>query len=155
MRKPILDYQDEGAADLAEKFLSHPDKPTPGGELLDVEQFDFSLESLDALDRYLEAMRQRALDETERVRCVLRAGAYLGEVIRRHTPQPRQWHWVRFEDAVAVDPTIGAFGEDLGVFISLWDGGLFTFPVGKIEKYLENGPSDSTFLYGQTMVALP
>jgi hypothetical protein len=74
-------------------------------------------------------------------------------VIRRHTPKPRQWHWVRYEDAIAANPEIATFGQDIGVFISLWDGALFTFPVAKVIKFLDTGPEDSTLLYAQAMVA--
>src|SRR5687768_17650460 len=78
--------QDEALEDLAQMFLDDPQDPTPGSQLLERSRFDFSIESLGAMDEHLERMRERAMEGEDLLKFVLRAGAYVGEVVRRHTP---------------------------------------------------------------------
>ena len=106
------------------------------------------------MDEHLERMRGRALEGRDLLRFILRAGAYVGEVIRRHTPPPRQWHWLQFEDAAAIDPRLADLGKGLGTVAVLWDGtDGFTFPVGKVGKFLQNGPEDSVRFFAQVIIA--
>jgi len=151
-REPVL--QDEALADLSRMFLSDAEDPTPGVELLDASRFDFSLGSLAAMDEHLERMRARGLEGQDLLRFVLRAGAYVGEVIRRHTPPPRQWHWLDYQGAVALDPRLKSLGNGIGTAAVLWDGqDGFTFPLAKVGKYLQNGPEDSVRFFAQVIIA--
>lgn len=118
--------QDEALADLAEMFLSNPDDPTPGGESLERARFDYAIESLRAVDDHLEAMRARGgLEGEAMMKFVLRCGAYVGEVIRRHSPTGTAWHWVTYADAVRLDARLGSIGQSLDRGGALgWPGGL-------------------------------
>jgi hypothetical protein len=148
--------QDAALGDLAQMFVHCPQDPTPGGELLDTSRFDFSVASLSAMDEHLDSMRARALQGADLVKFVLRSGAYVGEVIRRHTPAPRSWHWVDYDQAVVLNPKLASFGKDLFTVAMLWDGKEgFIFPLAKVGKYLENRPEDSVKFYAQVIVAVP
>jgi len=67
----------------------------PDASRLDRGALDFSVQSLDAVDAYLLALHSRAteLDEDAFSNAVVRSGAYVGEVIRRHAE--RELHWMR------------------------------------------------------------
>ncbi|HSZ56114.1 MAG TPA: hypothetical protein VK797_10660 [Tepidisphaeraceae bacterium] len=149
-------FEDDAFVDLARMFLRFPQDPTPGNELLDASRFDLSVESLGAMDEHLERMRLRDLEGQDLLKFVLRGGAYVGEVIRRHTPMPRQWHWVDYDQAVALGPNLAGLGKGLGTIAVLWDGtDRFTFPLAKVGKYLQNGPEDSVQFYAQVIIAGP
>jgi hypothetical protein len=99
-------------------------------------------------------MRVRKLADEESSRLILRAGAYVGEVIRRHTPPPRRWHWLDYEQAAKVQPMVASLGMSIGTAAVLWDGddGV-TFPLAKVAKYLVYGQEDSVKIYAQVIVA--
>lgn len=141
-------FQDQALRELSEMFLFDRARPTPGLELLDAGAFDYSVESLRALDDYLERMRKRALSDDEMSVLVLRAGAYLGEVIRRASVG-REYHWIDHEQAVRHSKLVAGLGEkDLGIVAMLWaDESSITFPLGKVGKFLQNGREDSTYFY--------
>lgn len=50
------------------------------------------------MDEHLEVMRARGLEGEARMKLVLRCGAYVGEVIRRHSPTGATWHWQYLEN---------------------------------------------------------
>ncbi len=146
--------QDEALADLAQMFLSSPDDPTPGSELLDVTPCNFTVESLRAMDDHLEVMRRRSLEGEALMKFVLRCGAYVGEVIRRHSPTGTSWHWVTYDDAARLDQRLGSIGKSLGTAAVLWDGSEgFCFPLARVGKYLENGAEDSVSVFAQMIIA--
>lgn len=151
-RKPPV--QDQALGELSEMFFRGPDQPTPGTELLDVSKLDFSVESLRHVDDWLEAMAARSLPSPETQVVVLRCGAYVGEVIRRNATV-REYHWLDYDGAVRVDGQIKSLGgKSLGLMAVLWDGGKgFTFPLGKVGKFLENGREDSTYFYASVTIA--
>jgi hypothetical protein len=155
-RKPKL--QDQELSGLAEMFVSPEavsDDPTPGNELLDVSRLDFTVESLGPVDDYLEKMRKRNLDEgsEDYLKLVLRCGAYVGEVVRRNA-KGKVYHWLDYKGAVKVNKTVAAFGENLGSAAVLWDGddGL-TFPLAKVQKFLDNGREDSVKFFAHCFIA--
>jgi len=147
--------QDEALADLAEMFLSNPEDPTPGGELLDRARFDYAIESLRAVEDHLEGMRARGgLEGEALMKFVLRCGAYVGEVIRRHSPTGTAWHWVTYADAIRLDARLGSIGQSLGTAAVLWDGQEgFCFPLARVGKYLQNGAEDSVWVFVQAIIA--
>jgi hypothetical protein len=136
--------QDQAFSDLAQMFLSDRDDPTPGSESLNVAQCDFSLESLRVIDAHLEAMRGRHLEGQAMMKLVLRCGAYVGEVVRRHVATGTPWHWITYDDAVKLDARLASLGQSLGAAAVLWDGEhRFVFPLARVGRYLENGAEDS------------
>ncbi len=106
------------------------------------------------MDKHLEAMRARNLAGQEQKIFILRAGAYIGEVLRRHALPSIVWHWVDYEQALALEPKLGQFGKDIGTVAVLWTPPKrFTFPLAKIGKFLLNGSEDSVKFYVQVMLA--
>ena len=129
------------------------DDPTPGLELLDVSRLDYSLKSLAHLDDYLEVLRDRELTEREAAVVVMRAGAYVGEVIRRAAR--RTYHWLDYEEAIKVDRRIAEIGgKSFSLVAVLWDGGKgFVFPLAKVVKFVQNGREDSTEFFAKAIIA--
>jgi len=148
-RQPQL--QDDALNGLSGMFLSCPADPTPGAAALDVSKLDFSVASLAHVDDYLDAMRSRRLSEKDKAVVVLRCGAYVGEVIRRSSGDV---HWLDYDEAVRLDSRIATFGgQSLGLMAILWRGGQrFSFPLGKVLKFLENGREDSVELFARAML---
>jgi hypothetical protein len=145
---------DRAFEDLAQMFLSDPEDATPGGELLDSARFDFTLDSLAAMDAHLEVMRHRELQGQALVKFILRGGAYVGEVIRRQSPASKTWHWVEYDEALRLEPRLSTFGKALGTVAVLWDGKEgFCFPLAKVGKYLENGSEDSVKVFAEVILA--
>jgi len=148
--------QDAAFADLAQMFLSDPDDPTPGGESLDVARCDFSVESLRVVDGHLETMRGRRLEGPALMKLVLRCGAYVGEVVRRHAATGTPWHWITYAEAVKLDGRLASLGQGLGTAAVLWDGeGGFVFPLARVGKYLEHGAEDSVRAFALGILGRP
>jgi hypothetical protein len=148
--------QDEAFSDLAQMFLSDPDDPTPGGESLDVARCDFSVESLGVIDAHLEVLRGRRLEGPALMKLVLRCGAYVGEVVRRHAATGKPWHWITYDEAVKLDARLASLGQGLGTAAVLWDGERgFCFPLARVGKYLENGAGDSVHVFALGILGRP
>ena len=154
-RKPEL--QDQALSELGQMFASPEliaDDPTPGSEFLDASRLDFTVESLGFVDDYLEQMRQRQLVESSEEYCkvVLRCGAYVGEVIRRNA-KGKTYHWLDYKGAVKINKRIADFGESLGGAAVLWDSATgLTFPIAKVQKFLDNGREDSVQFFAKVVI---
>ena len=64
-------------------------------------ELNFSYDSLKIVDQYLLEVRKTDLDKLSNeqfARIVVRAGAYVGETIKRND-KSKQWNWVNFENA--------------------------------------------------------
>jgi len=148
--------QDQAFSDLAQMFLSDPDDPTPGSESLNVAQCDLSVDSLRVIDAHLEAMRGRRLEGQTMMKFVLRCGAYVGEVVRRHAATGKPWHWITYDDAVKLDARLASLGQSLGTAAVLWDGERgFCFPLARVGKYLESGAEDSVRVFALGLLGRP
>jgi hypothetical protein len=146
--------QDQAFADLAQMFLSNPEDPTPGGESLDVARCDFSVESLRVIDAHLETLRGGRVQAPAMMKLVLRCGAYVGEVVRRHARTAKPWHWITYDEAVKLDSRLGSLGQGLGTAAVLWDGEQgFFLPLARVGKYLENGAEDSVRVFALGILA--
>jgi hypothetical protein len=147
-------FEDLALSDLAEMFKADPEDPTPFGDLLDSSRLDYSVASLALVDKHLDVVRQRDPQGEALVKFILRCGAYAGEVIRRNTPPPKEWHWVGYKTAARLSPQIAELGEGLGAAAILWDtADEFCFPLAKVGKYLENGPEDSLEFFAKVIIA--
>jgi hypothetical protein len=148
------EHSDQAVADIAELFVGSSPEPTPWEGLLRRDLLDFSLESLDHVNTYLDSVRVQPTMEDVWNRICLRAGAYLGEVIRRNG-LPDDWHWLDYQNARKIDQkSFDQFGHCISTAFVLRQGGeSFCFPLGKIHKYLENGPEDNTRFFAEVMIA--
>lgn len=155
-RKPEL--QDEALSELGQMFASPEvvaDDPTPGTELLYPARLDFTVESLGFVDDYLEQMRARGLEEggDDYCKLVLRCGAYIGEVIRRNAKN-KAYHWLDYKGGLLINKSIANFGESLGGAAILWDSATgLSFPLAKVQKFLDNGREDSVQFFAKAILA--
>jgi hypothetical protein len=146
--------EDGPLGELAEMFFDFDQEPTPGRELLDPAKLDFSLISLGHVDDYLDKVRTRELSDRDRGLVVLRAGAYVGEVIRRQS-ESRTYHWLGREEAIRVRPSIATMaGPVIGTMAVLWAEDKVVFPLAKVSKFLENGRDDSVQFFAATTARL-
>ncbi len=65
-KAPVLagpKVQDQALLEISQMFLHCPADPTPGSELIDPAQFNFTVGSLRVMDEYLEQVRSRTGNE--------------------------------------------------------------------------------------------
>ncbi len=150
---PDIENKDEAMSDLSVMFHSFPEQPTYRSNLLDPSRLDYSTESLALVDDYLDAIRADSELDTDYNRTVLRAGAYVGEVLRR-LAEPRTWRWLDFEVAQALDPEGWArYEKSISSCTILYRGERsYCFPLGKVAKFLENGREDSVKFFVEVML---
>jgi len=148
------DNEDQALGELATMFFADDAEPTPGRELLDPSKLDFSLLSLGHVDDYLETVRARSLSDRDRHVVVLRAGAYVGEVIRRHA-ESRSYHWLSRDAAIRLRPSIAEMpGPPVGTMAVLRAGNKLAFPLAKVAGFLENGREDSVQIFAAATARL-
>ncbi len=137
--------------DLSVMFYDAPQDPTPDVQILSKEKLDFTIESLSHVEEYLDHVRKHSYKGRQATSLILRSGAYVGEVIRRHAKSKR-WHWLAYAEAIKLSPDIAKLGKDLYTSAILWDSkDEFSFPLGKVMKYLQNGEEDSVKFYAQVV----
>ncbi len=140
-RKPK--YQDLAFEDLSNMLLDEKESPTYKCEIIDPSVMDFSLESLKHLDQYIDEIRSDEISEEDLTRLVLRAGAYLGEVMRKNSEL--EFHWLDFNAARKISTLVEELGMQLGTAAVLWSTpDNICFPLAKILKFIENGVEDNT-----------
>src|SRR5262245_2566246 len=86
-------YSDKDFASLAQLIARPQEGGTWRADLIRPQRMDYALDSLKHLDEYLAVLHREPPPEREYIQVVLRAGAYLGEVVRRLRPE---WHWVLY-----------------------------------------------------------
>ncbi len=148
-------YADREFSDLSIMLYRDRENATWQRELLDEKKLDLSLESLRHIDAYLEALHGKPpQDEDETVRLVLRCGAYVGEVIRKNSPD--EMHWVPFKEANRNSAFAKGLGYSLGTAGILWkDHENMCFPLAKVCKFLENGSEDSVYFFARMILENP
>jgi hypothetical protein len=145
--------QNQALLELSQLFFADSEKPTFGRELLDPSRLDFSIDSLKHVDEYLESIRAAKGIDANWNTVVLRAGAYVGEVIRRNSAHT-QWRWLDYDTARSLNPkSFDELGKNIGTAAVLYNGSGFTFPLGKVAKRLKNGSEDSVFLYAEVILS--
>ncbi len=128
---------------------------------LDRSRLDFSMQSLAAIDDWLQAIHTVNMIEAGEGRAggsftrdgrgdnsVVFAGLYLGEVVRRNAEQA--WVWQAFEDFAAANPVHGAaLGSDPGLdtYVLVSGQGVAT-PINAALKRVLFGPIDSVAYIG-------
>ena len=117
--------------------------------LLSRAQLDYSLNSLDEVDRYLGNLVARKVDlaDQEYENTVLWGGAYAGEVIRRNAQL--EYHWTPYEDFMATHENLRKvlpFGFTTRTLLCCVDGAM-TMPINKVARFLDEGPENSLRYY--------
>lgn len=121
----------------------------PFSEALEREALDYSLESLHAIDRYLDHLHAHAdeLEDQPYTNAVLAAGCYVGEVLRRRTGD--RYEWVNYADYFPHQPGLSHIPEGPGTAAVLVspDGRSMRMPLNKVARYIADGPEDSTHFF--------
>ena len=121
----------------------------PLEEAIPRDQLDFSLDSLQLLDTYLEQVvpLYETLPNQQVINLALAAGVYLGEVIRRNAR--RRYTWLNYAQYFDAHPdSKGVFPYCPGTTALLAsDAGAMTLPINKILRFLDEGPENTTHSY--------
>ena len=127
------------------------DNPVRDHDFFEDKNMDFSLESLEVLEEYLESLRTKLPVNEELVKITLRAGSYIGEVIRRNSSI--KYNWLEFEEAEKLNTQIKDIGFGLGTAAILWsEPDNFVFPLAKVMKRLENGAEDNVHFFAKVAI---
>jgi hypothetical protein len=122
-------------------------------EKLERGRLDYSLESLHAVDEYLDYVHQHQeeLDEGSWKRTVMRGGAYIGEVVRRNGASPRTW--MDYNDYMPLNPELKKMIPDRSAATAAFlvyeqnPKGMW-MPLNKVARYIEEGPENNTHYSG-------
>jgi hypothetical protein len=123
-----------------EKEVAFPDA-------LNRERLDGSLKSLHEVDRYLEHLHENSasISPEEWHITLLRAGAYVGEVIRQKAPDG-EFDWVDYNDYMADNPDLRKMIPERNsatcAFLVRRGGGM-SMPLNKIARFIDEGPDNS------------
>jgi hypothetical protein len=135
-------------ADFADGELAFADR-------LEISLLDYSIDSLRAVDSYLEFVRE-GRDEIENqtyTNTVLAAGCYLGEVVRRNAEI--RWAWQNFDDYIVKHPHMTELipeGLPTAAILVGDSRDRMTMPLNKIARFIEEGPENSTHFYALGML---
>jgi hypothetical protein len=148
-------YVDQEFSDLSILFCQDPENQTYKRELLEPQKLDFSLGSLKHVDTYLEAVHSAPPEQQDEVvRVVLRCGAYVGEVIRKNSPQ--ELHWVAYKEAARYSAFAKGLEHSVATTGILWrNPENVCFPLAKICKFIENGCEDSVYSFARVILEHP
>jgi hypothetical protein len=148
-------YIDHEFSDLSIMLCQDSESPTYRRQLLDPSRLDFSIGSLQHIDPYLDALHaEPPQHEDDLMRVVLRCGAYVGEVIRRNSPN--EMHWVAFKEAAKHSAFAKGLGHSPATTGILWrDPENMCFPLAKICKFIENGREDSVYSFARVILEHP
>ena len=115
---------------------------TPFPKLIDPTKLNFSIESLNEVDNYLNKVRKNNIT-SEKIRIIVRCGTYLGEVIRK--AEPKKFNWISYSEALKVAPSFIQLQEKsiTNAFILYDSTKTLSFPLGKPYKFLQDGRGDS------------
>jgi hypothetical protein len=112
---------------------------------------DGTVESLHLVDKYLTYLHKnrKKISEDEWHITVLRAGAYLGEVIR-HAAQPGSFSWVDYNDYMPkhpeLQPLIPERTSGTCAFL-VGHSGAMSMPLNKIARYIAEGSEHSVHFF--------
>ena len=125
------------------------DVPFPA--VLNRQKLDGSVESLHEVDRYLAHLHQHKSelqDDDWRV-TLLRAGAYLGEVIRHAAPEG-EFRWVDYDEYMSLHPELQEMIPERTVatcaFLVRRSGAMST-PLNRIARAIDEGPVDNVHFF--------
>lgn len=105
----------------------------------------YSKTNIHLLEEILYKIKKLSYKEKEE-QLILRAGAYVGEVIRKSSKN--NYFWVKYSEVSKVNLELIEFGENLLTYYILYsDKKGLLFPMAKVKKFLDNGKKDSLEFY--------
>ena len=121
----------------------------PFPKRLKPDKLDYSLDSLYALDKYLDHLHAHAdeIEDQQYTNVVLAAGCYVGEVMRRLTG--RKYRWVNYADYFPHQPDLTHIpeGPNTAAVLVTKDGQGMRMPLNKVARYIGEGPENSTHYF--------
>jgi hypothetical protein len=148
-KKPKLN--NEANQDLSVMLFENPNDPIRDHQFFTDKSMDFTIESLKVLDDYLESLRSDLPENEELVKITLRAGSYIGEVVRKNSNI--RYNWLDYKEAEKLNSQIGSLGFGLGTAAILWsEPDNFIFPLAKVLKRLENGSEDNVQFFAKVAI---
>ena len=148
-KKPPLN--NEANKDLSVMLFDNPNDPVRDHEFFKTKSMNFSIESLEILEQYLESLRTNLPEDEELVKITLRAGSYIGEVIRKNSSI--KYNWLEFEEAAKLSTQIRQMEFGLGTAAILWaEPDNFIFPLAKVLKRLDNGQEDNVQFFAKVAI---
>jgi hypothetical protein len=120
-------------------------------ELLNRDRLDGSVGSLHEVDRYLNSLHtiRQKLSDMDWGITVLRAGAYIGEVIRHSTP-PGEFRWVDYNDYMPRHPELQPVIPERTVATCAFlvhRSGAMSMPLNKVLRFITEGPENSVHYF--------
>jgi hypothetical protein len=120
-------------------------------EALNRQKLDGSVESLHEVDRYLTYLHknQNGIRDEEWRITLLRAGAYLGEVIRHAGPEG-EFRWVDYNDYMTSNPDLRTMIPDRTAATCAFlvrRTGAMSMPLNKIARFIEEGPENNVHFF--------
>lgn len=128
---------------LAATFVSNASSGVIAlGEQLDRSKLDYSVESLQAVDGYLQRLHdadESAFSDEQYGNAVLWAAAYFGEVIRRNAKS--KFGWMTYEEFAAALPAISKNvpPEETSKWVLCERSGPVFTPIGKVMRRVTRG----------------
>jgi hypothetical protein len=118
---------------------------------LNRDNLDGSVQSLHEVDRYLAYLHENrnSIPGDEWPITVLRAGAYLGEVIRHAAPQG-EFRWVDYDEYIPAHPDLREIIPQRTVATCAFlvrSSGAMSMPVNKIARFIDEGPENSVHFF--------
>lgn len=110
--------------------------------LLNSSRLDYSVDSLEFINEYLDKIRLDSIDSELLNKIYLRCGSYVGEVILENT-QNKESDWIYYENACKINPSLEQYGKSLATYALLYYNKSFYFPINKVIKYINNGREDN------------
>ena len=159
----VMENQNDAFNEFAIQLVQDEKNPTFNREFLKPKQLDYSLESLNFINKFLidaDKKELHLMPYEDIVRLALRTGAYVGETVRKNDKNI-EWNWVEYDEAIKLHPEISQYQEkSLGTRFLLIGTNKkdsivhFSFPINKVLKNLENGDEDSVYAFAITQVKL-
>jgi hypothetical protein len=121
------------------------------------DQLDGSLDSLHHVDRYLDYVHAHRdeLTDSEWHTTVLRAGAYVGEVVRHEAPDGIV-NWIDYNDYMPTQPKLHALIPERTVAtcaFTVMTSGFMSMPLNKIARYIDEGSEHSVHFFATADLA--
>ncbi len=147
-----MKYNNEANEDLSVMLYDEPENPVVNSCFFKDKKMDYSIESVQELDNYLESVRGTPLDGREIVKIVLRSGSYIGEVIR--SKSACKINWLEYDEAIKISSYLQGEKKSLGCVHMLHSEiETFIFPMAKVLKRLENGEQDSVVSFVKVAIS--
>jgi hypothetical protein len=153
VRRASIQNKNAPLASFAEAFFK--DRNFFKKEIVDRRRFDFSVDSLLLLNFYLGSIKSQIKDVKTTDLLILRAGAYLGEVIRCNDRNV-EWVWLNYDDAKFITPDFfDNLEHTVGTSAVLFDVSTHDvyFPIEKVKKFYFFGSEHDLHFFAKVVLA--